>query len=127
MENNKINKLIEKGNPQTFKVIYNHDSIIILQPMKQTRIKSIEPKQKPKTLRQIVLEGFEKMNKRLDNVDKRLDVVEDILERHGQILKRHGQILKRHGQILKRHGQILEHHGEILKHQDQILKRNNLK
>lgn len=98
----KFNKLIEKGNQQAFKVIYNRDSIIILQPMKQTRIKSIEPKQKPKTLRQLMLEGFDKINKRLDNVDKRLDVVEDILKRHGQILERHDKILKRHDQIFKR-------------------------
>ena len=40
----------------------------------------IEPKQKPKTLRQLMLEGFDKINNRLDNVDKRLDNVNKRLD-----------------------------------------------
>lgn len=70
MENNKINKLIEKGKPQTFKVVFNSSDIIILQPMKQQMNKPGKPGIKQKTLREIVLEGFkrqEKFNKQIIN------------------------------------------------------------
>ncbi len=51
-----------------------------------------EPKQKPKTLRQLMLEGFNKINNRLDNVDRRLDNVEKCLNEHDLIFKRNNLI-----------------------------------
>ena len=75
-----LNSLIENGKPRTFKVLYNYDGIIILQPMKQQVSKPGKSGIKQKSLRQIVLEGFkrqEKFNKqiinRLDSVDNRLN------------------------------------------------------
>jgi hypothetical protein len=45
---------------------------IMIKGVKRSKPRT-EPKQKPKTLRQLMLEGFDKINNRLDNVDKRLD------------------------------------------------------
>mgnify|MGYP007106012978 FL=1 len=59
-----LNSLIENGKPRTFKVLYNYDDIIILQPMKQKTNKQGKSGMKQKSLRQIVLEGFKKQEER---------------------------------------------------------------
>ncbi len=75
-----FSSLVEKGKPQTFKVVFNSSDIIILQPMKQQMNKPGKPGIKQKTLREIVLEGFKRQEKfnrqiinRLDSVDNRLN------------------------------------------------------
>lgn len=67
----RLNSLIENGKPRTFKVLYNYDDIIILQPMKQQVSKPGKSGMKQKSLRQIVLEGL-KNKKSVENVKNNL-------------------------------------------------------
>ncbi len=78
----RLNSLIENGKPRTFKVLYNYDDIIILQPMKQQVSKPGKSGMKQKSLRQIVLEGFKKQEERWERQEQFNQMVLDQFKKH---------------------------------------------
>ncbi len=64
------------------------DNKIMIKGVKCSKPRT-EPKQKPKTLKQLMLEGFDKINNRLDNVDKRLDRHDQLFEMVLDQFKKH--------------------------------------
>ena len=78
----RLNSLIENGKPRTFKVLYNYDDIIILQPMKQQVSKPGKSGMKQKSLRQIILEGFKKQEERWKRQEQFNQMVLDQFKKH---------------------------------------------
>lgn len=82
-----LNSLIENGKPRTFKVLYNYNGIIILQPMKQRVSKPGKSNFKQKSLRQIVLDGFKKQEERWEHQEQFNKQVINHLDRHDQLFQ----------------------------------------
>jgi hypothetical protein len=84
-------------------------------------------KPKQPSLREIVIEGFKKINARVDKIEETLAEHSRILAEHSRILEEHSRILEEHSRILEEHTKILERHSEILDKHSEIFERNNLK
>lgn len=82
IKSKRLNSLIENGKPRTFKVLYNYDDIIILQPMKQQVSKPGKSGMKQKSLRQIILEGFKKQEERWKRQEQFNQMVLDQFKKH---------------------------------------------
>ncbi len=83
----RLNSLIENSKPRTFKVLYNCNGIIILQPMKQKINKPGKSGIKQKSLRQVVLEGFAKQEERWECQEQFNKQVINRLDRHDQLFQ----------------------------------------
>lgn len=66
-------KIVKIGNPKSFKILEKVDDIIKLQQMKEISGRTVNPTKKKQLLREIVVEGFAQINKRLDNHQESID------------------------------------------------------